>query len=98
MNKPYKLPEAQRKELHRRIQSIYGIESIAVATYQEAAGRILDELDARGFNTDDPMQTVGLRDKIKDIILETVLGNTNYCVSTASELDEEYPPCHPLEN
>jgi hypothetical protein len=78
--------------------------------YREAAARILEELDSRGFTVEDPAKTDDLVNKITDIILETVRGNTNYCVTSEKatlndllatlkeEDDENYPPWHPLEN
>jgi len=64
--------------------------------FQEAASRILEELTSRGFTVDDPDKIDGLVNKITNIILETVRGNTNYCVTTASE-EDDFPPWHPLE-
>ena len=49
--------------------------------YRKAASRILEEIESRGFTTEEPLRAVGLTDKIIDIILETVRGNTSYCVS-----------------
>ena len=48
---------------------------------QEAAARIIEELDARGFTAEDATQSEGLENKITAIIVQTLRGNTNYCVS-----------------
>ena len=42
--------------------------------YELAAERILEELDARGFVTDDPDKAVGLKDRIYEIIENTIQG------------------------
>lgn len=57
--------------------------------FREAALKICDELDNRGFYTDDPGEAQGLEDKITQIIEETIRGNTNYsCVDApAHEID-----------
>ena len=46
--------------------------------FKEIAFKIADELDARGFYTDEQENTQGLTDKISQIIEETIRGNTNY--------------------
>lgn len=97
-------------DVYTDVQKLIDSQVLSTVTYQVAAQRILEELDARGFTTDNPEQTTGLRDKITNIIKETVQGNTNYCV-TSSEgdgwdgdlqnqgpPDDDYPPTHPLEN
>jgi len=51
--------------------------------FREAALKICDELDNRGFCTDTPESAQGLEDKITQIIEETVRGNANYSYADA---------------
>jgi len=54
---------------------------------QDAAARIIEELEIRGLTAETPINSEEFANKITNIILETMRGNTNYCVTTASEDD-----------
>lgn len=58
------------------------VQNMALAVYLEAAKRIQNELDSRGFTTENPESIQGLTEKIAEIILQTVQGNTNYATET----------------
>lgn len=48
--------------------------------YLEAANRVMDELEARGFSTEDPGSSYDLLETIAFIIKSTVDGNYNFVV------------------
>ncbi len=56
-------------------------ECMALGLYLEAAERIIEELDARGFSTPVPENAENLEMVVAGIIERTVRGNTN--VTTA---------------
>lgn len=82
------------------VQKILDSQTLDRGVFSEAATRILEELDARGFTVEEPLRAVGLTDKITDIILETVRGNTNYCVTSEGEDRTSQSPCdeNPLKD
>ncbi len=65
------------------------IECLAIATYLEAAHKITEELDARGFTTDNPENADNLEMVIAEIIQNTIRGNTNFSVADGPK---EYEP------
>ena len=65
---------------------------MATATYIEAAKQIADELDRRGFATDNPNGADNLIMVMADIIRKTLQGNTNFTGADSlkeSELAED---------
>jgi len=54
---------------------------------QDATARIIEELEIEGLTAETPINSEEFANKITEIIVQTLQGNTNYCVATASDDD-----------
>jgi hypothetical protein len=57
--------------------------------YLEAARRVVDELELRGFTAGDAIQSFGLTDRLACIIRDTIQGNTNFVVAPNEEWTDD---------
>lgn len=59
---------------------------LKLATYTHIADKIIEELDSRGFTSENPEASNLLIEKIVEIIEQTMNGNTNYIYGWENDL------------